>query len=200
MLDQWAARVKFETERHLYRTHDPKWAKYYRNSEAYRRASFLLQVLQEDLGVKYDMTARDNFAFNDSRVAFIHGMIPAPGRTVADTSGGTCTYMPVMYVAVGRRGLTTTSTAGSWELAVGSWVGFAWRRELLHSSKQRQASSPAAASSQDNHSKNQNHPISPEPFGTRRQIFAIRCWPSLWPFYVFVLRFDLIRDLGISLL
>ena len=103
VLDQWAARVKFETERHLYRAHDPKWAKHYRNSEAYLRASFLLQVLQEDLGVKYDMTAKDNFAFNDSRVAFIHGMIPAKGRTVGETPGGTCTSMPVMYVAIGRR-------------------------------------------------------------------------------------------------
>ncbi|MBL7221878.1 MAG: hypothetical protein ISS69_17345 [Phycisphaerae bacterium] len=101
-LDKWAARVKFETLRHLYRAHDPKWAKHYRNSESYLRASFLLQVLQEDLGVKYDMTAKDNFAFNDSRVAFIHGMIPAKGRTIADTPGGTCTSMPVMYVAVGR--------------------------------------------------------------------------------------------------
>ncbi|MBL7221762.1 MAG: hypothetical protein ISS69_16760 [Phycisphaerae bacterium] len=102
-LDRWAARVKFETLRHLYRAHHPKWARHYRNSEAYLRASFLLQVLQEDLGVKYDMTAKDNFAFNDSRVAFIHGMIPAKGRTVADTPGGTCTSMPVMYVAIGRR-------------------------------------------------------------------------------------------------
>jgi hypothetical protein len=30
-------------------------------------------------------------------------MIPAKGRAIADTLGGTCTSMPVMYVAVGRR-------------------------------------------------------------------------------------------------
>jgi len=37
-LDQWAQRVKFETERHLYRVHDPKWADHYHHSEAYLRA------------------------------------------------------------------------------------------------------------------------------------------------------------------
>jgi hypothetical protein len=102
-LDQWAQRVKHETERHLYRVTDPRYADHYHHSEAYLRAEMLLQVLQVDLGVKYDMTAAHNFSFNDSRVAFIHGMIPAPGRTIADTPGGTCASMPVMYVAVGRR-------------------------------------------------------------------------------------------------
>jgi hypothetical protein len=102
-LDQWAQRVKLETERHLYRAHDPKWADHYRHSEAYLRAELLLQVLQEDLGVSYDMTTKDSFNFDDSRVAFLHGMIPAEGQTIADTKGGTCASMPVMYVAIGRR-------------------------------------------------------------------------------------------------
>ncbi len=102
-LDQWAKRVAFETNRHLYRVTDPRYADTYRRSEAYFRAYFLLQVLQQDLGVKYDMSAAHNFSFKDSRVAFIHGMIPMPGQTLADTPGGTCASMPVMYVAVGRR-------------------------------------------------------------------------------------------------
>ena len=102
-LDQWATRVKYETERHLYRVTDPRYAESYRHSEAYMRASMLLQVLQEDLGIKYNMTAKDNFDFSDSRVAFIHGMIPAKGQAVSDTPGGTCASMPVMYVAIGRR-------------------------------------------------------------------------------------------------
>ncbi len=102
-LNQWAARVKSETDRHLYRVTHPRWADQYRHSEAYLRAYMLCQVLQQDLGVKYDMAAKDNFSFKDSRVAFIHGMIPAPGQTTADTPGGTCASMPVMYVAVGRR-------------------------------------------------------------------------------------------------
>jgi hypothetical protein len=102
-LDQWARRVRFETERHLYRVTDPRYSAHYRHSEAYFRAELLLQVLQQDLGVKYDMTVADNFAFDDSRVAFIHGMIPGPAQAIVDTSGGTCASMPVMYVAVGRR-------------------------------------------------------------------------------------------------
>lgn len=102
-LDQWAQRVKFETDRHLYRVTDPRYADHYRHSEAYLRAEFLVQVLCEDLGVKYDMAAKDNFSFNDSRVAFIHGMIPKAGQTVKDTPGGTCASMPVMVTAVGRR-------------------------------------------------------------------------------------------------
>ena len=102
-LDRWARRVKFETERHLYRAHDPRWADHYRHNEAYLRAEFLLQVLQQDLGVKYDVTASGNFDFSDSRVAFLHGMIPAAGKTTADTPGGTCASMPVLYVAIGRR-------------------------------------------------------------------------------------------------
>jgi hypothetical protein len=102
-LDQWATRVKYETERHLYRVTDPRYADYYHRSEAYMRSSMLLQVLQQDLGVKYDMSAKDNFAYNDSRVAFINGMIPTKGQTIAETPGGTCASMPVLYVAVGRR-------------------------------------------------------------------------------------------------
>ena len=102
-LDQWAARVAFETHRHFYRLTDPRYAQEYHHSEAYMRTSMLLQVLEQDLGVKYNMAAKDDFSFKDSSVAFLHGMIPAAGRTVADTPGGTCSSMPVMFVAVGRR-------------------------------------------------------------------------------------------------
>jgi hypothetical protein len=51
-LDAWARRVAFETDRHLYRVTDPRYADHYRHSEAYLRAEMLLQALQEDLGVK----------------------------------------------------------------------------------------------------------------------------------------------------
>jgi len=104
-LDRWADVVTSETERHLYRVHDPQFAKEYRHSEAYLRAVFLVQVLYEDLGVKYNpaLAGSTTFDFKDSRVAFIHGMIPGPGQSMADTPGGTCASMPVMIVAVGRR-------------------------------------------------------------------------------------------------
>lgn len=102
-LDEWAKKVAFETDRHLYRVNDPRYAEHYGHSEAQFRAEMLAQVLQEDLGVKYDMTAVGNFSFADPNVAFIHGMIPEQGQTTADTPGGTCASMPVLYVAVGRK-------------------------------------------------------------------------------------------------
>lgn len=102
-LDQWAQRVAFETERHRYRVTDPQYAEHYQHSEAYFRAEMLMQVLCQDLGVKYDMETVGNFSFKDSRVAFIHGMIPTKGQTPADTPGGTCASMPVLVVAIGRR-------------------------------------------------------------------------------------------------
>jgi hypothetical protein len=95
-INQWAQRVQFETERHLYRAHDPRFAKHYRNSEAYLRASMLIQVLQEDLGVKYNMKRVRDINFTRSEDLFIHGMI-------ARDNGGTCVSMPVLYTAIGRR-------------------------------------------------------------------------------------------------
>jgi len=105
VLDQWAAVVARETDRHLYRVTDPRYADRYRGSEAHFRAEMLAQVLQQDLGVKYDRRAVGNFSFADPAVAFIHGMIPtpAPGSSIQNTPGGTCASMPVLYVAVGRR-------------------------------------------------------------------------------------------------
>jgi hypothetical protein len=64
----------------------------------------MLQVLQEEFGVKYnparirDSSFQDPKCFDpdfkDSRDLFIHGIIDGPG--------GTCASMPVLYVAVGR--------------------------------------------------------------------------------------------------
>ena len=95
-LDRWAEEVKTETERHLSRATDPEWAGHYRHSKAYLRASFLLQVLQEDLGVHYNMVRVKDINFRRSQDLFIHGLLE-------DTNGGTCLSMPVVYVAVGRR-------------------------------------------------------------------------------------------------
>ena len=53
-LDDWAQRVRRETQRHLYRVADPRYADQYRKSESYFRASMMLQVLQEDCGVHYN--------------------------------------------------------------------------------------------------------------------------------------------------
>lgn len=95
-LDEWAAKVKTETERHLYRAKDPKYAEHYHNSENYLRAEFLIQTLQEDCGVRYNPVRIYTPDFSDSRDSFIHGMLDPK-------QGGTCASMPVLYAAIGRR-------------------------------------------------------------------------------------------------
>ena len=102
-LDEAAHHVELETRRHWYRFHDSPGT--YNNSPGYFCCYFLLQALQEDLGVKYnparvrDPSFQDPKClepdFSDSRDLFIHGIIDGPG--------GTCASMPVLYVAVGRR-------------------------------------------------------------------------------------------------
>ena len=101
-LDDAADRVSLETRRHWYRFIESPAP--YRHSPAYFCGYFLLQVLQEDFGVKYcekravDPSFQDPRRlpdFRDSRDLFIHGII--------DGHGGTCGSMPVVYVAVGRR-------------------------------------------------------------------------------------------------
>ena len=102
-LDDAAHRADFETRRHWYRFLESPAT--YNNSPGYFCCYFLLQVLQEDFGVRYnparvrDPTFQDPKCvepdFKDSRDLFIHGIIDGPG--------GTCASMPVIYVAVGRR-------------------------------------------------------------------------------------------------
>lgn len=102
-IDEAARKVEFETSRHRYRFIESPET--YKNSPGYFCCYFLLQVLQEDFGVKYnparvrDSSFQDPKCFDpdfrDSRDLFIHGII--------DGLGGTCASMPVLYVAVGRR-------------------------------------------------------------------------------------------------
>jgi hypothetical protein len=95
-LDEWAARVRSETERHLYRATDPRYAEHSAHSQARLRAEILVQVLQEDCGVRYNPDRMHAPDFRDFGDLFLHGVLPG-GR------GGTCASMPVLYVAVGRR-------------------------------------------------------------------------------------------------
>ncbi len=95
-LDQWAETVKSETGRHLYRVTDPKYAEHYNHSEARLRAEFLVQTLQEDCGVHYNMDRVREVDFSKPQDLFIHGM-------VGSDNGGTCSSMPVFYAALGRR-------------------------------------------------------------------------------------------------
>ncbi|MDY7010444.1 MAG: transglutaminase family protein [Planctomycetota bacterium] len=94
-LDAFAASVRYQTNRHLYRVNDPKYAEHYKHSENVLRAEFLVQVLQEDCGVHYNLQRVRDLDFTNSKDLFIHGLI--------GSNGGTCSSMPVLYVAVARR-------------------------------------------------------------------------------------------------
>ena len=107
-LDNWAARVKYETERHLYRLTDPRYkdhAEHYKHSEARFRAEWLVSVLQRDIGLHY----HEGFVpqdvevppFKTSKEVFLHGLMDHDDAHEA--FGGNCVSLPVAYAAVGRR-------------------------------------------------------------------------------------------------
>jgi len=101
VLDRWADRVRFETDRHLYQFRsDPAQ---YEGSEGYFRMLVLISVLQQEFGVHYNPARIRDVDFTHSADLFIHGMIPTPGQTAQQTNGGTCVSMPVLYTAVARR-------------------------------------------------------------------------------------------------
>ncbi|HWY87459.1 MAG TPA: hypothetical protein VNX28_12075, partial [Gemmataceae bacterium] len=92
--DGWAQRVRQETLRlRVYFERDPGK---YENSAAYFRMLVLFTVLQRDLGVRYNpaLIDRDDF-FADAKNLFVHGVLHG--------DGGTCTSLPPVFAAVGRR-------------------------------------------------------------------------------------------------
>ncbi len=101
-LDVWAKRVDEETRRHRYRF-EQNPAEFNR-SEGYFRMMMLGVVLAEDFGVRYDparqsspdvANANDRF-FASADAVFLTGVL-------GDNRQGTCSSLPVLYVAVGRR-------------------------------------------------------------------------------------------------
>lgn len=92
-LDEWAAAVATETDRHLYRFHANPGN--YENSEGYFRILALITVLQRDYGVRYNPERITEPDFTNPGDLFIHGMVGG--------EGGTCVSMPVLYTAVARR-------------------------------------------------------------------------------------------------
>lgn len=102
VLDEMAARVRAETARHYYRfQHNPAE---FDNSEGYFRMIILAVVLIEDFHIKYapnkiksaaEAHLGDGF-FGNAEDVFLHGLT-GPKRQ------GTCSSLPVLQVAVGRR-------------------------------------------------------------------------------------------------
>lgn len=102
-LDSWAQHIKSEIDRnfHHYRD-DPA---YFYNSTNFYKMAMMGVVLYEDYNVRYnpalietpsETTPPDDHFFDDSNDILIHGLIA--GRHL-----GTCSSMPVLYVALGRR-------------------------------------------------------------------------------------------------
>jgi hypothetical protein len=102
LLDQWALHIKTETDRNIH--HFRENPAHYYNSQNFYRMLMIAVVLYEDYGARYNpkwiesptaFRSDDHFAA-DSRDIFIHGML-GPSHM------GTCSSMPVLYVALGRR-------------------------------------------------------------------------------------------------
>ena len=101
-IDHWAERVRSETERNIYQYRsNPKG---FENSEPYFRVLIMAAVVHDDFRVRYnpalisapgETDANDRF-FADSRDVFLHGLCGSRRM-------GTCSSMPVLYVALGRR-------------------------------------------------------------------------------------------------
>ena len=111
-LDRWTERVRAETDRHLYRYRANPAE--FESSEAYFRMLMMAVVLYEDFGVRYNparistpnaIDPNDHF-FADSRDLFLHGLLAPRINSQLSTVNhptGTCSSMPVLYVAIGRR-------------------------------------------------------------------------------------------------
>jgi hypothetical protein len=93
-LDEWAKQVERETQR--VRPQFERSPEDFNHSWAFFRVLALVTVLQRDIGIRYNpqLIERDDF-FNDASNLFVHGVI--------DTHQGTCSSLPPLYVAVGRR-------------------------------------------------------------------------------------------------
>jgi hypothetical protein len=101
-LDRYAEHIEQETRRHLH--HFEARPSEYQNSEPYYRLMMLATVMQEDFKTRYnparipigDRVESNAKFFANAKDVFIHGLTGMPNQ-------GTCSSMPVLYVAIGRR-------------------------------------------------------------------------------------------------
>jgi hypothetical protein len=103
-LDSWSRHVQNETMRNYHRFLDHP--EDYNNSQAYYRMMMLATVLQEDFNAHYDPERAipqllgkrepNDVFFGDSKDIFIHGLLGGERH-------GTCSSLPVLYVAVAQR-------------------------------------------------------------------------------------------------
>jgi len=93
-LDTWADHVREEIIRNHHQFTDNP-ASYY-NSESYFDALFMICVVQQDMGIHYNLERMKDWSLSHGEDVFINGLI-------GDLREGTCSSMPVLYVAIGRR-------------------------------------------------------------------------------------------------
>jgi Transglutaminase-like superfamily len=95
-VDSWAERVRRETNKLEYQFRAQPES--YFHSKAYFRILVMATVLQQDCGVHYHanlIEMSDEEFFTRADHLFLHGIVMG--------KGGSCTSLPIAYVAVGRR-------------------------------------------------------------------------------------------------
>lgn len=102
IIKAWSAHINKETERHMYSFRDNPAE--FEHSEGFFRMLLMAVVLAEDYHIHYasekmmppgQASPTDGF-FRDPRLVFLPGLL-GPERK------GTCSSMPVLYVAIGRK-------------------------------------------------------------------------------------------------
>jgi len=89
-LDEWAATIRFDTERHWYRFQNDPAA--FNHSDAEYRICWLASDINAVFKIDYDLA---DFDAADPTNLFLNGLI--------DRKLGTCVSMPMLYVALGWR-------------------------------------------------------------------------------------------------
>jgi len=90
ILDEWAATIRFDTERHWYRFQNDPAA--FNDSEAEYRICWLASDINAVFKIDYDLA---DFDAAEPTNLFLNGLI--------DRKLGTCVSMPMLYVALGWR-------------------------------------------------------------------------------------------------
>lgn len=99
VLDRWTQAVRLDLERNAHQFYDNPAD--FNHSLGYFKILFMITVLQQDFGVRYNPDRIYQPDFTDSRDVFMHGLTRATSGK--GHAGGTCVSMPVVYVAAARR-------------------------------------------------------------------------------------------------
>lgn len=113
LLDDWAKKCQREIDRNYHRFRDDP--KEYLNSEGFFKMVMMILTLQQDMNIHYnpamigpvalmenpdqaevERDLADDSYFKDAKDVFISGLL-------SDSRMGTCSSMPVLYIAIGRR-------------------------------------------------------------------------------------------------